>query len=167
MLHTPIRDSPTFYIPLKYLRNMEDVSGFVAGKIIAFSSYAGHAPTFQVLLENGALFSYLPTEAVHLRPSEADHFPWQGYKNCPGHDVAVVNLPLDKAVVFANKMQIEARYWFTADWFEANEQFSLFLCPEINGLIWAPNHKVLFGDACAGKAVLPSYLKLRKDWILS
>ncbi len=55
-----------------FLFRDESRTDWVSGRIIAVSSYPGSTPTFKVLLEDGALFSYVPVAAVRTATARGD-----------------------------------------------------------------------------------------------
>jgi hypothetical protein len=147
-----------------YLFNMEDhLLEWEEGKIVALSSYPGSVLTTQVLLDSRGLFSDLPLHALTTKKSAARYGVRQVYySNCPGPEVTVFKLPLERGTIFLrnNEGMVNAKYLLSLDWYNNNEQMHLLTDEE--GNFWLhPNHKILWGQGIEG---LPKYKKLRTTW---
>lgn len=70
-LHVEIKPIPC-QVASSFLFRDETKTDWVPGKIIAVSSYPSSTPTFKVLLEDGALFSYVPTSVVRTATSRGE-----------------------------------------------------------------------------------------------
>lgn len=139
------------------------------GTAFAVSSYPGDALTLQVLLDNGALFSYLPLHAVAHMPLREPTLELSDlvYANCPGDTIEVTRYPfLDgnvNAYLRRRKEWIGGSYVCTIDWPKDNEQFHL-LALENGQYAALPNHKVKFKN---GPREMPPYRKLHATWQVS
>ena len=140
---------------------------YTPGRVFGISSYPEEALTFQVLLNNGSLFSYLPLNSVRkpgIRSKTIFELSDLVYKNCPGSEVVVKSYIYLEGMVncyFKNKdIWMSGKYMTTVDWFKDNEQFHLISLE--NGQYAAlPNHKVKFKNE---ERVFKSYKKLHKTW---
>lgn len=153
----------------EYLYDMDlrHVGETVPCTVFAVSSYPGSAPTFQVLLADGSVFSYVPPTAL-IDPSAAG--PAYGlddlvYHNCPDGDVCVhvfAELSAEPVQAFLRKRNewVEGRYLFTMDWYEGNDL--LHGVALTNGqCAFLPNHKLKFRG---GAREFAPYRKLHAEW---
>lgn len=138
----------------------------VPGRIFAVSSYRGHLPTFQLLLEGGAVFSYLPAHALWHRdpagepvePSALVYHPCPEYE-CSVHEFAALRGPVDAFFPGAGRW-VGGSYLFTLEWHTANDVLHA-LALDTGQIALLPQHKIRFGG---GRAALPAYKKLRAAW---
>lgn len=155
----------------KYFFDMDErKKGYVFGKILAFTSYPGHVLTMEVLLDDGAVFSYVPLMAIsglgdELSLSETYYF------NCPDGEFFVHELTHLKTklawIYDRNKKRGKAgKYILTVDWPDANKQGHLITLS--GSLILWPSHKILFRDHedYPEEDALPGYEKMHKEWKL-
>jgi hypothetical protein len=134
------------------------------------SSYPGHVPTFQLLLGDGAVFSYVPPSALVepavLGPPELE-LEDLVYFACPDEQICVHRhhaLEGDVLAYFKRRdLWLAGRYLFTVEWWTGND-----LCHAIalaNGqLALLPHHKLKFGSGHAPG--FAPYRKIRKVWRL-
>jgi hypothetical protein len=153
-----------------YLYDMDETkTAWVPCKVFAIDAYPGEALTVTVLLDDGAMFNYIPLDAVMTKVPEegASLFPYADlvYNNCIGGKVAVTvheALKQPAWAYFKNKQQwIGAEFVCCLDFYEGNDLMN-FLILENGQFAALPNHKVKFG-ATAPKE-LPQYKKLRQVW---
>lgn len=135
------------------------------------SSYVGHAPTFDVLLDNGAMFHYVPPHRLrHSHPSETpcgevrfDLSDLVYHDSRDGRIVVTAYRELcERGTVTAHfkhaRARMNARYVATVDWYDGNDL--LHVLALANGqFALLPSHKATFGDVS-----LPDYQKLRAEW---
>lgn len=159
---------PNILIKKQYLYNLESGMGeYENGHIFAINSYKGHQPTFDVLLSNGAVYSYLPVDAITTDQlsHKADAYP------CPIVCPSATFILRDTPVLSKKFAQIFDRdkKWFSygtvikmIEWPNDNE---LIFLVELNSaqLAFVPNHKILFTNK-KNKADLPDYKTLKKEW---
>ncbi|MCC6807334.1 MAG: hypothetical protein IT381_07910 [Deltaproteobacteria bacterium] len=130
------------------------------------SSYPASTPTFKVLLEDGAVFSYLPPSAL----TEGEPMPPElsledlVYANCPTgdfcvHDFATLHGPV-LAYFKRRDLWMKGRYRLTLDWYEGNDLLHL-VSLENGQQAFLPHHKLKFGDHPQG---FEPYKKLRAEW---
>ncbi len=155
----------------QYLYDMapEKEGLFEEGMVTEVSSYVGSVPTFSVLLNNGAVFSYLPPHAIVTREGSGPYIDAQDLApfECPSDYMEVSAHPtlgvLRAHVTFPRTgEQRIGQYLMTLDWVTGNDLAHVILLN--NGqLAIVPQHKVLFKDGeLPGE--LPPYKKLRKTW---
>lgn len=147
------------------------VTGWTRGRIFAVNSYKGHALTFEVLLEGGAVYSYVPAHMLRwINPSKnhQDSVKLEEkdltYALCPGDRIVVNAYGLltgekCKAFFVRENLWLEALYLFTVDWVDDNLLLHA-LALENGRVALLPSHKVLFGDSTE----LPKYKKLHAEW---
>lgn len=152
----------------EYLYDLDPakVGGWVDCTVFAVISYIGHAPTFQVMLVNGSVFSYLPAEALrHGLVAVGPTFTGAElvYHDCHSAPITVTRYATLAAVPArayfkARAAWVGAQYVATVDWYEGNDLLHVLLLD--NGQVaMLPSHKVLFGDDVTD--TLPEYKKLR------
>lgn len=159
-----VRDSLLFSDPT--------LTTWTKARAVGIASYPGHTPTFTVLTDDGAVFSYVPAHHLRTKPlAEGDEeltLAQLVYHNCPAAEVTVVShevlssLPVQ---VFERKSQTwhAGKYVATLDWYTDNLLMHL-VCLDQGQVALVPSHKVLFGKT---KSVLPLYRKMRGSWILA
>jgi hypothetical protein len=148
-------------------------SDWVPCRAFVFSSYPGSAPTFQILLADGAVFSYVPPH--HLRvpsssPADAARMVLElrdlAYHNCPDGDVVVNAFPELKGThlaLFKHREQwLHVEYAFTVDWYRGNDLLHCVLV-ENGQVAFLPHHKIKFHGKEPGFA---PYKKLRNEWVV-
>lgn len=139
---------------------------YVPCQIIGVSSYPGHAPTFQIVVENSSLFSYIPPHFLQLRSGNVDRL-WGlddlVYHNCPSAEFALSELEYlrDKELqVFLKKSKVwtQGKYFFTLDWYAGNDLLHCLIL-ESGQPAFLPQHKLLLD-----KQEFKPYQKLRQEW---
>lgn len=140
---------------------------FLACRAFAFSSYPGSAPTFQILLNDGAVFSYVPPSGlVDLEKRNDVELALADlvYHNCADGDVAVSVFGALAGPVLCffkhRDLWMDGEYRFTVDWYRGND---LLHCITLaNGQVaFLPSHKIKFGG---GEPGFRPYKKLRNEW---
>jgi hypothetical protein len=147
--------------------------GLLPCRVFAVSSYPGHMLTFQVLVEDKFIFSYIPVHALtndyvakELPDKQATYF------NSPSCDLTVhiFNDLLNKrCVVFdraGNQIDSGAGYCMTFDWHNDNQLCHLVIVND-NYMLW-PSHKLIFlDDKIKDEDIkLPAFKKLHQEWRL-
>jgi len=138
-------------------------------KVFAVSSYPGSTLTFKILLDDGAVFSYVAPHQLRTRPTiEAPGLDLRDlvYLNCPDESLVVERfdaLASDRGVLCYFKhrdLWMKGSYVFTVDWYTGND---LLHCVTLeNGQIaLLPHHKIKFHDDAPG---FQPYKKIRADW---
>ncbi len=152
----------------EYLYNMDPARVGELRRCTAFSvsSYVGSAPTFQILLPDGAVFSYLPPNA--LVETQTDPVLELGdlvYHDCKSVDISVHVFDVLRGPVLAyfknRDLWLAGTYLFTIDWYTGNEM--LHCVSLVNGqYALLPSHKLKFGDHPPG---FEPYKKIRREWV--
>ena len=134
--------------------------------VFGVSSYEGHYPTFQILLGNGAVFSYVPPHLVFTKKESEGLFSLDAlvYHKCKSNEISYASFAVlreAKAYAFLTsaRWKIAAEYIGTVDWIRGNELLHILLL-ETGQVALLPNHKVLFGSSGG----LPDYKKLHATW---
>lgn len=173
-VHAPIYPFPV-WVDNRVLHDMDPtVTGWTRGRAYAVNSYKGHAPTFEVLLENGAVFSYVPAHMLWwkwLNPGDSRPEKYEAkdltYALCPDGTITVNAYDLlvgEKCKAYFVRPGVceNALYLFTVDWVDDN--LLLHAVALDNGQVaLLPSHKVLFGKGTE----LPKYKKLHQEWTKS
>jgi len=140
----------------------------VACTAFALSSYPGSTPTFKILLQNGAVFSYIPPHALQTSSLSPDAVTLDladlASINCPSEPISVKTFAALAGRVQAyfkrKDLWLEGSYVLTVDWTDSNDLLHL-IALENGQLAFVPQHKVVFGNAARE---LPQYRKLRQVW---
>lgn len=167
-LETPLR----CHIRAEYLYDMDlaKAGQLVPGRVFSVSSYVKSAPTFQVQLDDGSVFSYLPPHAVEdlglrgrtpLEPLEQGDLT---YHDCPSENFCLHvyrTLAEDDVQAYFKRPRrwLTARYVATLDWYEGNDLLHL-VSLENGQTAFLPQHKLKFGADSSRH--LPPYKKLRR-----
>lgn len=147
------------------------VGQYVPCAAFAVSSYAGSAPTFKILLSDGAVFSYVPPSALcdveHRDPSRELSLDELVYLNCPAGAFCVHRFEalVGECLAYfkARDVWMNARYLFTIDWYTGNDLLHAVALD--NGqYAMLPHHKLKFGAHAAG---FEPYRKMRRTWAVS
>lgn len=139
---------------------------FVPCRAFVVSSYPGSTPTFKILLEDGAVFSYVPPSALFDGAPKAPELDLEDlvYSNCPTGDFCVHHFNLLDTEVHAflkhRHLWLKGRYRLTLDWYEGNDLLHL-ISLENGQQAFLPHHKLKFGDHPEG---FEPYKKLRAEW---
>ncbi len=161
----------------QYLTDFKSSFGeFEKGKIVSVWSYKGHMPTFMVLLEDGTIFSYLPSSAFVLSDfgiscSETISVTDSCNTYCPSENFVLYRLSIfddisKKNHLFNSKKNyigVAQKYLFSLEWPEENELVHLFVHDD--QLRFVPNHKLLVLNKDSATLSLPTdWKKLRTEW---
>lgn len=172
MVHIEIQPSIAIYVNKCFLFDMDaSFSGqYEPGQLFSVSSYPGEALTFQVVLNNGCMFSYLPIHALfHSTSIVQPQLELRDllYYNCPDeyiccnyfehlHGNVLVYFPLQD-------IWMEGIYLFTLDWYRKNEN-GHFIALQNGQFAIVPNHKIKFKNT---ERMFPAYRKLKQQWVWS
>lgn len=135
-------------------------------KVFAVSSYTGSAPTFQILLADGAVFSYVPPSALVDPSKHGDVLELADlvYHDCKSTPICVHTFDVLRGRVLAYFKHLDR--WvggedlFTIDWYTTNELMHA-LALDNGQYALLPSHKVKFGDHPPG---FEPYRKIRREW---
>jgi hypothetical protein len=139
---------------------------YLSCRAFVVSSYPGSAPTFKILLDDGAVFSYVPPSALFETVPTAPELALQDlvYSNCPTGDFCVHHFAMLEGEVHAffkhKNLWLKGRYILTLDWYEGNDLLHL-VALENGQIAFLPHHKLKFGDHEEG---FEPYKKLRAEW---
>jgi hypothetical protein len=151
----------------EHVMNLEEGHGeFLPCTVFGLSSYAGHAPTFSVLVEDRFLYTYVPVHALAGQACEPLALHESAYFDCPDEVVTVVYhrhlLELGRCRVYRRDGSpwSTGTYLCTLDWYRADHALHLVRLDGGPFLLW-PNHRLAFSDA--GPA-LPGFRRSRQTW---
>jgi hypothetical protein len=144
------------------------------GRIIAVSSYVGHVPTFQILLDTGHLFSYVPPHmlCVHDPKNHDIDFDLNDcvFHNCPPGNI-VVNVfkhlqryPVQLFTADRKPLDSLADYLFSVDWIDANDVLHCVSMRDSGQIKLYPQHKI---DWSGSNKPLPPYIRVREEYRIS
>lgn len=153
--------------PILFAGDATYAGELVPCRAFAFSSYPGSAPTFKLLLEDGAIFSYVaPSVLRWKREVSAPQLALDEltYHVCPSGDVVVSTFDAlqGQHLCFFKKRDVwlKAQYVFTVDWYTGNDLAHCVLV-ENGQIALLPHHKIKFHGDAPGFA---PYKKLRNEW---
>lgn len=170
MIHFDIKPFDT-YVRQEFIYDFKvGFDKFLDCKVFSVSSYPGHVPTFNILIEDKYIYSYLPINAFtnsphnNVKPIPID----SSYFNCPSHtlSVNVFDHLLNKRCHIYHrdgKWCGDGKYRMTFDWFNDNELCHLIEKSDGYFMLW-PSHKLIFSDSIEDK--LPKFKKSHHEWKL-
>jgi hypothetical protein len=141
---------------------------FVPCTAFSLGCYPGSVPTFQVRLDDGAVFAYVPPSALsEVPPGDGPQLELLDlvYHNCPDGDIVITGhqgLAGPVSCYFRRRdLWMDGTYRFTVDWYRGND---LLHCISLaNGQVaFLPNHKVKFG--AGHRPGFEPYKKMRNTW---
>lgn len=159
------------WVEEKVLYNEDpNITSWAPCKIFACSIYKDNTITFEILLDNGAVFSYVPPHRLStINPNNNSiklGLSDLVYCNVPNGYISIVSYDALKGKCWAYFKSIDqwltAQYLTTIDWYTDNLLVHL-ISLENGQLACLPSHKILFSDTF-GK--LPNYKKLKIKWSL-
>ena len=158
------------FVKKEYLYNLETGHGeFVKGTIIFINSYPGHQPTFDLLLEDGSVFCYLPVMALSsCETNMCKEDPLPCLKTCLSENfIMFENKELENKIC---QVFDEAKKWYsfgslivTLEWPNENQLLHLVVLDSGQYAI-IENSKILFTDKKVKVTQLPNVKKLRQEW---
>jgi hypothetical protein len=171
-VHAEIPPLP-LHVRAEYLYGMDParVGELVPCTPFTISSYPGEAPTFQIRLADGAIFSYVPPSAL-VDPSQPAYgrgpeldLAALAYHNCIDEQICVhAHAALVGPVLAYFKREdawLPGTYRFSVEWWTGNQVLHAIVL-EQGQLALLPHHKLKFG-AGHGPGFAP-YRKLRRTW---
>lgn len=145
-------------------------TGKIPCTVFAFTSYKNRAPTVKILLDDGALFSFVPLHKVyHYLQPEDSSLPILGmqelcYRNCPEYDIVLSSPKFLQGEVLAcfhtKELWMDARYVASIDW-HTHSLVLHFLMLENGQFATLPSHKVKFRNQ---ERAFKPYRKLSVTW---
>lgn len=171
--HELPQDKPWTTVSVRKQYLLDHKEGFwdvIGGKLQSVWSYPGHQPTFNVLLDDGSIFSYLPAAAFEggfygtlqwplwthcgiVCPSKA--FIYYESKTFEDRNLFIHCFSPEKKYLGAGN------YCFTIEWPYENENLHFM---EIgSNYFFIPNHKMLLTKDIQ-EPKLPSWKKLNSEW---
>ena len=160
------------HVRAEYLFGMDPARVGELRPCTAFSiaSYQNSVPTFQILLDDGAVFSYLPPSAL-IDPARAREPTLDledlVYRDCKTTLISVHDFDALHGSVLAyfkrKDLWLGGTYLFTIDWYAGNEMLHA-LALDNGQYALLPSHKVKFGDHPPG---FEPYKKIRREWTVS
>lgn len=172
-VHATLDPPLSLEVRAEYLYGMDParIGEFVPCRVFAVSSYPGEAPTFQLRLPDGAVFSYLPPTALvdrtQPRWSDAPDLDLRdlAYADCPDERVIVTTfaeLAGDVLAYLKHRDQwLPGSYRTSIEWWTGNLVLHLVVLAT-GHVALLPHHKLKFG-AAHGPGFAP-YRKVRKLW---
>lgn len=138
--------------------------------VFGVSSYKGSVLTFEILLNNGAVFSYVPPHKLQTKLEQLEdrlNLDDLVYVACPSENFSITTYKALEREEFCSahfiskRKCVKAKYITTIDWY-ANNVLMHLLKLENGQLAALPSHKVMFSNE-----MLPDYKKLRSEWTLN
>ncbi len=169
MIHYDLPQPISCFVDRKLLFDLaSECEGMLPCQIFSLAAYPQESITFQILLEDGSLFSYVPLHLLYHKPPETSdllELVDVVYHNCPDSTLCIhrfEHLRGDRVNCFFKRRQcwLSGDYLFTIDWYSANDL--LHLIQLHNGqFALLPNHKVKFLN---GELRFQPFKKLHATW---
>lgn len=150
-----------------------DTQCWVKCKLFGITCLEGRVPTFEVLTQDGYVFSDIPPHMIRFKEnSDKEQYPLEDlvYNNCLSEDFVLSEFKELKTriayVLFKSKEKyVQAQYWFSLDFYKNNNWYH---CMKLeNGQVaFIPSHKIVFSATGSLKEnhEFPKYKKLRKEF---
>lgn len=143
--------------------------GWTPCTVVGVSSYVGHTPTFSVLTDDGAMFSYIPIHRLRHTSPRKDIDERMALDDLVYHDSregrivatqyrSLVSPRVLVATFKRTGRRCDARYVASIDWYDGNDLLH-FVALANGQFALLPSHKLQFGIG-----ELPNYKKLRAEW---
>ncbi|MEE3717646.1 hypothetical protein V2H45_12975 [Tumidithrix elongata RA019] len=169
MIHYDLPQLISGFVDRKLLFDLDgQTEGILPCQIFSLAAYAQEALTFQILLEDGSLFSYVPLHLLYHKPPEAINLLELEdlvYHNCPDSTLCIhrfERLSRDVVNCFFKRKQawLVGDYIFTMDWYCGNDLLH-FIQLHNGQFALLPNHKVKFLN---GDPHFQPFKKLHAIW---
>lgn len=179
-VHSPL-PTTTAWVDNRVFYNMnlpESVKPeFVKVKIFGLTCLTGNVPTFEIITEDGYVFSEIPPHLIFWKnnPSPETHLPLSllVYNNCLSENFNISQFPelqQNHAFIFYKGFgndgkYFQGQYWFSLDFYQNNNWFH---CLKLdNGqFTFIPSHKIVFSkcDKMDINHKFPQFQKLRQSF---
>lgn len=169
MIHYDLPQPISGFVDRKLLFGLDpDMSGILPCQIFSLATYPQEALTFQILLQDGSLFSYVPLHLLYHKPPETQSLLELSdllYHNCPDSVLCIHRfewLNQDRVNCFFKHRQLwlSGDYLLTVDWYGGNDLLHLIRLQ--NGqFALLPSHKVKFLN---GEPQFQPFKKLHATW---
>ena len=169
MIHYDLPQPIPGFVDRKLLFDLDpEISGILPCQIFSLASYPQEALTFQILLPDGSLFSYVPLHLLYHKPPETQFLLELNdllYHNSPDSVLCIHRfewLNQDRVNCFFKRQQLwlNGDYLFTVDWYCGNDLLHLIRLQ--NGqFALLPSHKVKFLN---GEPQFQPFKKLHATW---
>lgn len=135
-----------------FLYQNEKLEGYTGCKIFSICTYLNETLTFDIILDNGSIFNYVPMNVIFKDiPSEKFELTELVYHNCLSLDISIncmhilTNMHGYAYIKSKKEFRKILNYICTIDFYTGNE--ILHLCVlDNNNFVLLPNHKILFYD---------------------
>lgn len=143
------------------------------GKIFGVTCEPGSIITFNVITDDGFVFSNIPTSSLKTKENTPDDLmDWESlvYFDCPSHDFTYCTFEhlknKDAYVALKSQAMQKGKYLFSIDF---HNDYNWFHCIELDvGLLaFIPSHKIVFkkvGQKLDDNFSFPKFLKLRTSF---
>lgn len=169
MIHYDLPQAISGFVDRQLLFDLDsDIDGTIPCQIFSLAAYPQEALTFQILLKDGSLFSYVPLHLLYHKPLEAAE-PLEladlVYHNCHDSFVCLHRFELlghDSVNCFFKhkNLWLTGEYLFTVDWYRGNDLLH-FIELHTGQFALLPNHKIKFLN---GEPQFQPFKKLHATW---
>ena len=127
----------------------EETDKPLACEIIALSIYKDEVITATIMLDNGAIFSYIPFSSLSINEQSSFKYNIQEchFVNAPDYEIAITYFKSLDDLYFKNFEKdewFEGHYILTIDFIKENELVNLIV-DEDGDFLLRPFHKLIFG----------------------
>lgn len=167
-------EAMTVWVKEDIFYNLEtNTNSWVKCKLFGITCLSGRVPTFEILTNDGYVFSDVPPHMIRwVENSEDTQYDLKDlvYNNALSEDFVISEfseLKARVAYVFLKeqKKYLKAQYWFSLDFYKNNNWYHAMKLD--NGQIaLVPSHKIVFSSDGKLKEnhSFPNYKKLRKEF---
>lgn len=169
MIHYDLPDVLPACVDRRLLFDLDhQVQGYLPCQIFGLSAYPQDALTFQILLDDGSIFSYVPLHLLyHTLLIEGPFLELTDlvYHNCPDatlciHRFEFLGQDVVNCFFKAKQLWLAGNYLFTVDWYQGNDLLH-FIQLHTGQFALLPNHKVKFHN---GTSQFQPFKKLHATW---
>jgi hypothetical protein len=148
----------------------KDTDNWVKCKLFGITCLPGRVPTFEILTEQGYVFSDIPPHMIRLHETTSPlALSDLVYNNCLSEEFSLTQFKeLENKfahVFFKNKnIYLKGQYWFSLDFYKNNNWYHC-LKLENGQIAFIPSHKIVFTNSPdIDSHTFPQYQKLRIEF---
>ena len=171
-----LREPISCYVQEKYLYNLnEEYEKLIPCRLVSICSYKSHQLTFDILLDSGEQFCYLPFKAFRFNSEINEMNKMELHDTiskvlCPSHLFIINTIKIFKnkvPLVYDHKRELFSstgnEYFFSLEWYTQNELVHVFKM--VDRIYYVPNHKIIWAKkGIETPPKLKNYKALKYEW---